>query len=1418
MTSAPRRGLWSLFYKRAGQLAGRIPAAWFFATLLLVPILSRSSRAQAPLGASKQAASDRLGDRFGSEIQPLLRKYCFECHSGDRTEADVDFGAFSSLESIRKNLQTWQKAGEMLESRQMPPKKAKKPSDSEHESLEKWVRGFLISEAASRAGDPGPVVLRRLDNVEYTWTIRDLTGVPTLDPAKEFPTDGAAGEGFTNTGNALVMSPPLVTKYLDAAKAIADHAVLLPDGIRFSPSTSRRDWTEESLTRIRDFYAQFSESGGGANFNLQGVAFNSNQGGLLSLKRYLSASITARDELAKGAISIDKLASQHHLNARYLAKLYDVLAGQAPESNSLFIGQLRDRWKSAKPDDVASIASDLGAWQKALWKFNPIGHIGRRFGRTDGPGSWMEPASPLVSRHDFRIKVPAPESQPSVTLYLSATDAGDGNEHDFVLWENPRLVAPGRPDLSLRDVRVFASELSRKRDEIYATIAACLTAANEAGDAPDQPSLSKLAGRFSLDPVILTAWLEYLGIAAGEARIDSLFTKAVRQAGSFDFVNGWVADDALGVLANSSDQHVRIPGNLKPHSVAVHPSPNRSAIVGWRSPVAEPVTLKGSAQHAHPECGNGITWSVELRRGKTRQRLAGGVTRGAAVVNFGPLPELDVNPGDLIVLVIGPRDGNHACDLTAIDLSVKGSKHQWNLAREVSPNILAGNPHRDALNNPGVWNFGSEPVRGGSPWIIPSGSLLARWQSAKTDEERRKWAKEIENLVKRGPGRLSKDAPDFALYHQITSLGGPLLSAVRNSIACTTTPSGAWVQSQYGLDPSVFGRDPSGQPVDERSLCVKAPSTVSVNLPAELLDGCEFVTSGTVHPAKSRDGSVQLKVQTSPPSLRGLDPKAPIVVAEGSPARARFETAFRDLRSLFPPVLCYSQIVPVDEVVTLNLFYREDDNLRTLMLDAQQTAQIDRLWDELIYISQEPFLLTTAFEQISEFATQDRPDMVKALAPMRGPINDYVVRFRERLVATETPQFQAVLAFAARAYRRPLYESETTLLENLYKNLRKEGAPHDEALRLTLARVLVAPAFLYRIEQRQKTAVQHPVTSYELASRLSYFLWSSTPDEELLELASRNKLQDPEVLRSQMRRMLRDQKIRRLATEFGAQWLHIRDFDQLDEKSERHFPTFGALRGAMYEESLGFLTDLLQSDRPVLNLLDCDYTFLNEALADHYGIPGVKGPAWRRVDGTRQYGRGGILTLATTLAKQSGASRTSPILRGNWLSEVILGEKLPRPPKNVPQLPETAPTGLTERQLIERHSSDSACAKCHARIDPLGFALENFDAIGRFREKDAAGLAIDSNAKLQDGTKLNGISGLRDYLMKDRRDAFIRQFNRKLLGFALGRGIQLSDEPLLGDMKAALEKNDYRVSVAIEAVVQSRQFRELRGQDQSDDG
>jgi hypothetical protein len=315
----------------------------------------------------------------------------------------------------------------------------------------------------------------------------------------------------------------------------------------------------------------------------------------------------------------------------------------------------------------------------------------------------------------------------------------------------------------------------------------------------------------------------------------------------------------------------------------------------------------------------------------------------------------------------------------------------------------------------------------------------------------------------------------------------------------------------------------------------------------------------------------------------------------------------------------------------------------------------------------------------------------------------------------------------------------------------------------------------------------------------------------LRELADAVQLNDTANVTRQLHRMRRDPRIRRLATEFACQWLHVYQFDQLNEKSERVFPTFAELQPAMYEETIQFFTDLFQRDGSVWEIIDADHTFLNEALAAHYEIPDVVGAHWRRVDGVRSYERGGILSQASILSKQAGASRTSPILRGNWLSEVVLGERLPRPPKNVPTLAEVVPDGLTERELIERHSIDPACMKCHARIDPFGFALENYDAIGRWRLRDAAGLEIDSRTTLPDGTSIEGEDGLRRYLMTARREAFLRQFTRKLLGFALGRSIQLSDEPLLAQMRADLERDEYRISSLLVSIVNSRQFREIRG-------
>ncbi|MFO0927606.1 MAG: DUF1592 domain-containing protein [Gemmataceae bacterium] len=407
------------------------------------------------------------------------------------------------------------------------------------------------------------------------------------------------------------------------------------------------------------------------------------------------------------------------------------------------------------------------------------------------------------------------------------------------------------------------------------------------------------------------------------------------------------------------------------------------------------------------------------------------------------------------------------------------------------------------------------------------------------------------------------------------------------------------------------------------------------------------------------------------------------------------------------------------------------------------------------------------------------------------------------------------MAFAERAYRRPLLQKEKDDLLSLYRVVRGKGAGHAEAFRGVLTRILVAPAFLFRVEQAPAGKAAGPVNDWELATRLSYFLWSSTPDDELRALAAAGKLRDPQTLAAQARRMIRDDRVRALAVEFGTQWIHVRGFDELKEKNEKLFPTFDAnLRAALYEEAIRFFEDLFQADRPVTAVLDADYTFVNETLAKHYGIPGVTGPAWRRVDGVRKYGRGGVLGLASVQAKQAGASRTSPVLRGNWVVETLLGEKLPRPPAGVPQLPEQeGDGGLTMRQLVERHVRAPECAVCHVRIDQFGFALEQYDPIGRRREKDLSGLPVDTKSKLRDGTEFEGIDGLREYLLTKKRDVVVRLFCRRLLGYALGRAVTLSDHATVDAMVAALARADGRLSAAVEVIVQSPQFRTVRGSD-----
>ncbi len=1388
------------------------------------------------------------GADFKKEIRPLLTEYCIGCHSTEKHKGDLDLEPFTSLGEVKKSPKIWQAVVEQLSLDEMPPKDKPQPSPAQRARLIGWANAMLDEVALSRRGDPGPVVLRRLSNAEYTYTIRDLTGVATLDPAKEFPADSASGEGFMNVGNSLVMSPSLVTKYLDAGKAVATHGVLLPDGIRFSPSTSQRDWTEETLASIRSFYGRFTVNGGGGPVNLQGIKFDTKDGGVLPLASYLQATLQDRDALKSKKKTIAASAKERGLNAKYLETLWRALNHGTP---SPLLDPLRARWRGAKPSEATELANDIAVWQAALWRFTQVGHIGKR----DGPSAWQVPVTPLASAREIRLKIQPPSPGKDVTLYLAVSDAGDGDQNDFAVWENPRLVTPGRSDLALRDIRAAVAELTASREKVASSAARCLAAVAEVRGHLDDSGIVALARKHGVDSGVLAAWLDCLGIGAGEARIDSPLTQKTESMQNYDFIKGWTGADALSVLANSSDQHVRVPGNMKPRGIAVHPSPKQRVAIGWRSPVAAALRIEGVAKHAHPECGNGVTWAVELRRGHTRLRLAAGTAQGAKEAPFGPLQNVSVNPGDIVSVVVGPRDGNHSCDLTAIDFKLHDGTREWDLGKEVSPNILAGNPHADSFGNAGVWHFYSEADKGASEPVLPSGSLLARWQSSSAPEERRRLAEAVQNLLTGAAAGLAKDAPDAVLHRQLTSLNGPLLSSmlrVSGKAAFRSPNPGpgptAETREMWGVDPASFGRHPEGGRVGETSLCVRAPSVVAVRLPADLVEGCEFVATGRLHQETGSEGSVQMQVLTTEPAARpglvaggakelggkstwsdGERPvisDSPILVSDGSAARKRLESALHEFRQLFPAALCYTKIVPVDEVVTLTLYYREDEALRRLMLDEVQAAEIDRLWAELRYVSQDALKLVDAFEQLWQYATQDADP--SAFTPMREPIKQRAEEFRTKLVDTQPKHLDAVLRFADGAYRRPLTTVEKDELTGLYRGLRAQEIAHEQAIRLTLARVLVSPAFLYRAEKSPPGSKPGPVDDLELATRLSYFLWSSSPDAELRAAAASGKLRRSDELNAQARRLLRDPRARRLATEFACAWLHVHGFDELGEKSERHFPTFASLRGAMYEETIRFFTDLFQRDGSVLEIIDADHTFLNQALAKHYDLPDdffrrsgdgsgeslLAGDGWKRVEGVKQFGRGGILAQSTTLAKQSGASRTSPILRGNWLCEVLLGDKLPRPPKDVPILPEDeAVETLTMRELTQKHSSDPKCYGCHRRIDPYGYSLEGFDSIGRRRERDLGGRPVDTRVKAMDGSEFNGLEGLRQHLLTTRREAFLKQFCRKLLGYALGRGVILSDGPLIAEMRSRLESQNYRVGAAMEAILRSKQFREIRGKE-----
>ena len=406
---------------------------------------------------------------------------------------------------------------------------------------------------------------------------------------------------------------------------------------------------------------------------------------------------------------------------------------------------------------------------------------------------------------------------------------------------------------------------------------------------------------------------------------------------------------------------------------------------------------------------------------------------------------------------------------------------------------------------------------------------------------------------------------------------------------------------------------------------------------------------------------------------------------------------------------------------------------------------------------------------------------------------------------------------ARRAYRRPATPEEVEKLAEFVRLARDAGAPFEEGLQTAIQAMLVSPRFLFRIEEDPAEGEDvRDLGDYELASRLSYFLWSSTPDDALLSAAGRGELTTRAGLRAQVSRMLGDPKASALIENFAGQWLQLRNLDRATPDPEL-FPAFNkVLARDMRRETELFFESLLRENRSVLDFLDAKYTFLNERLARHYGIDGVEGPEFRRVavDGNK---RGGILSQASVLTVAAYPTRTSPVLRGLWVMETILNSPAPPPPPNVPELDETQ-VGLTGslRQQLEQHRTNPSCAVCHNRIDPLGFGLENYDPVGRWRDRDG-NFAVDASGELPSGERFESPGELKALLRNSEGDQFVSGLIEKMLTFALGRGVERKDSAVVEAIRAEMADNDYRFSSLIEGIVDSVAFRQRGGEETTSD-
>ncbi len=527
-----------------------------------------------------------------------------------------------------------------------------------------------------------------------------------------------------------------------------------------------------------------------------------------------------------------------------------------------------------------------------------------------------------------------------------------------------------------------------------------------------------------------------------------------------------------------------------------------------------------------------------------------------------------------------------------------------------------------------------------------------------------------------------------------------------------------------------------------------------------------------------------------------------------------------------PPPFDNTYNSPEHDAFVLKVKYQRNDKFFTdNMVDGDDRARLNQAWTDLFgswpyhdaYLGMlaDHFAVNLKGLTIQDFTAAEMAKLPVALRPHVKALHDHYLEVTRAQKLAEPGHVSDALAFASRAWRRPLTASEKASLRAFYQKSRDViHLDHDAAMRALISRILVSPAFLYRVET-VGAGGEHALNAWELASRLSFFLWSSIPDEELRRAAAAGELNDPAKLANQVKRMTADPKARRLATEFFGQWLGFYHFDEYRGIDTGRFPEFKEdVKTAMYDEAVSTFEYIVRQGRPVREILHADYTFLNKPLATFYGIDRDLKLTDKmvKVDGANVFNRGGALRLGSVLTTTSAPLRTSPVKRGDWILRRILGTPTPLPPADAGTIPADDKTfsGLTIRERLAQHKRNATCANCHLRIDPLGFPLEEFDAVGRTRATYSDGKPVDVTGELDDDTKIVGAEGLLSYL--ESKDALVmKTLSRKMLGYALGRTVRGSDRQLIESMIKTGDKASFGDLAA--TIVTSRQFRNKVGDD-----